>query len=60
MKKTPAHIQLTIPVRMTYIASSNNYKMVRNNHKKKSKPYYTKTSLFDNNGEPLVERDFEG
>ena len=60
MKKPSAHIQLTIPVIMTYVVAQSNHKMITNHHKKKSMPYYTNPSLFDDNGEPRVERDFEG
>ena len=35
-------------------------KSIYGNRIKTIKPYYLKTSLYDENGEPLVERDFEG
>lgn len=35
-------------------------KSINGNRIKTIKPYYLKTSLVDENGEPLVERDFEG
>ena len=35
-------------------------KSIYGNRIKTIKPYYLKTSLHDENGEPLVERDFEG
>ena len=35
-------------------------KSIYGNRIKAIKPYYLKTSLYDENGEPLVERDFEG
>lgn len=35
-------------------------KSIYGNRIKTIKPYYLNTSLVDENGEPLVERDFEG
>lgn len=35
-------------------------KSIYGNRIKTIKPYYLKISLYDENGEPLVERDFEG
>ncbi len=35
-------------------------KSINGNRIKTIKPYYLNTSLVDENGEPLVERDFEG
>ncbi|MGN0246871.1 MAG: hypothetical protein ACI4DK_13035 [Lachnospiraceae bacterium] len=35
-------------------------KVFNGNRIKTVKPFYLNTSLYDENGEPLVERDFEG
>lgn len=35
-------------------------KAINGNKIRTIKPYYLNTSLYDENGEPLVERDFEG
>ena len=60
MERKSAFIQLTIPVKMTYIVTQKYSKTAKERRKKKASPYYTNTSLYDKNGEPIFERDFEG
>ena len=47
-----------------YFASWNscggNQKKHREERRTRLKPYYSKFSLYDMKGEPLIERDFEG
>ena len=42
------------------ITMTNYREILRLSRIKTIKPYYLNTSLVDENGEPLVERDFEG
>lgn len=57
MKTKKEYMKLTIPVRMVWIAKKKNRSTTSTN---KPHPYYTKFSMYDKDGEPLVERDFEG
>ena len=60
MERKSAFIQFTIPVKMTYIVTQKYSKTAKKRKNKKSPPYYTNTSLYDKNGEPIFERDYEG
>ena len=60
MERKSAFIQLTIPVKMTYVVTQGFTGKAKERSKKKSSPYYTTTSIYDKNGEPIFERDYEG
>ena len=58
-KRNTSKIMIIVPhgVRIQIIRKK---KSINGNRIKTIKPYYLNTSLVDENGEPLVERDFEG
>ena len=58
-KRNTSKILIIVPhgVRIQFIRKK---KSINGNRIKRIKPYYLNTSLVDENGEPLVERDFEG
>ena len=60
MGRKTANIKLTIPVQMTFIVTQYHSKTEQKKKKSNNLPYYTNTALYDDSGEPLVERDFEG
>lgn len=55
-----SHLHLMAPLDIRFIIMSKNKKSTKENSVKKSKPYYMKPFLHNEDSEPLIERDFEG
>lgn len=60
MKNTSELVQVSITVQAIYIVTKKNSMPKKKIVQNRSKPYYTKLSVFNCNDEPLIERDFEG
>ena len=57
MENKKHKIKITLPRGILVVVIRKKH---REERRTRVKPYYSKFSLYDKKGEPLVERDFEG